>query len=374
MIEIEIYIGNILAHKLRNGLTMTGIAIGIALIIILGTIGQGLIDTVQGSFEGMANIIDVFSTPTEEISDENIEKIKYIKGVEKVIFISQYPSSFYSGQEMFGMKVGTSFTAIEPEDISYTIGTKIYAESGRILEDDDNGKCVALIGNTFAKNTKLEIGDEIDYNNKTKFEIVGIIEKTGKDVDNMVLVPLKTMQEMERETNIQRIRVIADQNMIEEVSREIGFEVSNVNVLSYKELMRQITDALNSINLVVMGIGSISAIVAGLMVTVVMLMSVTERKREIGIMRAIGATKNMILKQFLLESAIIGLIGGTVGIILGSISALLLKTIFNFPSAINLWLIFIALGFALLITILAGFYPAWKASRLDPIESLVFAQ
>jgi putative ABC transport system permease protein len=271
---------------------------------------------------------------------------------------------------MFGMKVGTSLTAIEPEDIRYTIGTKIYAESGRILEDGDNGKCVAIIGNTFAKNTKLEIGDEIDYNNETKFEIVGIIEKTGKDVDNMVFVPLKTMQEIEGEIDVQRIRVIADQNMVEDVSREIGFEVSDVNVLSYKELIRQITDALNSINLAVIGIGSISAIVAGLMVMVVMLMSVTERRREIGIMKAIGATKNMILKQFLLESLIIGLIGGTFGIILGSISALLLKAIFNFPSAINLWLIFIALGFALFITILAGFYPAWKASRLDPIESL----
>ncbi len=369
---IEICIKNLLAHKLRIGLTITGIAIGIALIITLGAIWQGLTDTVQKSFEGTANVIDVFSTTTEGVSDEDVEKIKCINGVENVIPISQYSSSFYGGQEMFGVKVGTSFTAIEPKDIRYIIGTNIYVESGQILEDSDNGKCVALIGNTFAKNTNLEIGDEIDYNNETKFDVIGIIEKTGKGVDSMVFVPLKTMHEIEKETNVQRIRVIAEQKAVDNVLQEISIEVSDVNVLSYKELIRQITDALNSINLAVIGIGSVSAIVAGLMVMVVMVMSVTERKKEIGIMKAIGATKNMILKQFLLESVIIGLTSGIIGIIIGYIGELLIKVIFNFLSAINLWLIFVALGFALFITVLAGFYPAWKASRLDPIESLKY--
>lgn len=368
---LKISIRNILRHKLRNALTIIGIAIGIGLVIALGSIGAGLTKSMESAFEGSAEIIDVSSTMGEGISEEMIEKISYIEGVEKVIPISYYQSSFDSGQSFMGINIGTVFTAVNPDDQEYIIGPEIFTDRGRKLEEEDENKFVTIVGFKISDRTGLDVGDEIYYDDGTSFEIIGVIEKTGKNIDDFVIVPLKTMLETEEEKNVRRVVVKATSvEVAESVAEDINLEIDGVSAFSYKALARQVGGALSTLNLAVMGIGAVSAMVAGLMITVVMIMSVTERRKEIGIMKAIGATEGMILKQVLQESGIIGLVGGILGIIVGWFGAVLMNIIFNFPATVTLWLVVIGMGSALILGIGAGLYPAWSASRLDPIEVL----
>jgi putative ABC transport system permease protein len=368
---LRISIRNLLRHKLRNALTVIGIAVGIGLVIALGSIGSGLTKSMESAFEGSADIVSVSSTGQDGISGEMLEEISYIDGVERVIPVGSYISSMEGGGGFMGISVGVQFTAINPEDQDYMIGPEIFMDRGRKLEEEDSGKFVALVGYKFAENRNLDVGDEIDYGNDTLFEIIGVIEETGGDTDNLVLVPLETMQELEEDENIRTVLVKAeDAEVSENIAEDINTEMDDVIAISYKALVRQISDALGTINLAVMGIGAVSAIVAGLMITVVMIMSVTERRREIGIMKALGATEGMILKQVLQESGIIGLIGGLLGVAVGWLGAFLMNFLLDFPATVTPWLIFIGMAFALILGMGAGLYPAWNASRLDPIEVL----
>jgi len=368
---LRISIRNLLRHKLRNALTLIGIAVGIGLVISLGSIGAGLTQSMESAFEGSADLVSVSSTSQDGISGEMIEEISYIDGVERVIPVGSYISSMDGGGGFMGISVGVQFTAVNPDDQDYIIGPEIFIDRGRKLEEEDNGKFAALVGYKFAENRDLEVGDEIDYGNDTLFEIIGIIEETGGDTDGLVLVPLETMQELEEEENIQTLLVKAeDAEVSETVAEDINMNIDDVIAISYKALVRQISEALGTVNLAVMGIGAVSAIVAGLMITVVMIMSVTERRREIGIMKAIGATEGMILKQVLQESGIIGLIGGILGVAVGWSGAFLMNSLFDFPAAVTLWLVILGMGFALILGMGAGLYPAWNASRLDPIQVL----
>lgn len=378
---LKISIRNILRHKLRTILTVLGIAIGIGLVIALGSLGEGLTASMQAAFSGNSEVIDVSATGGGNLTDEIIAQIEDIDGVEKVIPISTYGGGGFgrstggfmgpSGQS--GASGRISFTAINPEDQDYFIGSEIYTERGRKLDDGDNGKLAALVGYTFAQNRNLDVGDEITFGNDTQFEIVGVIEQTGGDTDNLVLVPLTTMQEVRGETSINRVRVKAQSiDVVENVTSEIKIEIDNVNVFSSLEMARQISSSLDTVMLAVMGIGAVSAIVAGLMITVVMIMSVTERRREIGIMKAIGATEWMILKQVLQESLIIGLLGGVFGLLVGYSGSLIMNVVLNFPATVTTGLVILGMGFALILSTCAGLYPAWSASRLDPVQTLKY--
>ena len=367
---LRISIRNLLRHKLRNILTLVGIAVGIGLVISLGSIGAGLNKSMESAFEGSAEIIQVMPMTDDGITKEMIEEMKYIDGVEYVAPFSHYTFK----REMQAIQMGPSpgLTAANIEDQDFMIGSEIFMDRGRRFEDDDYNKFVAIVGFKYAESHDLDIGNEIDYNDKASFEVIGVIEETGvSETDNIVLVPLTTMNELEEEQNFQYAYVeVTDAEIAESVAEDINMEIDDVFAISLKGLARQLSDALGTINLAVMGIGAVSAIVAGLMITVVMIMSVTERKREIGIMKAIGATEGMILKQVLQESGIIGLTGGILGVVVGWSGALMMQVLFDFPATVTLWLVVVGMAFALILGMGAGLYPAWNASRLDPIEVL----
>ena len=197
---IDLTFKQISGHKLRTALTIIGIAVGIGLVIALGAIGEGVKGGMEEAFTGVADVVEVHAIDDEGLSEDVIERISYIEGVEKVIRMPEYWTSVDSGQSFMGISVGTAIYGIDPEDQEYVIGKEIIAEEGRMLEEEDAGKKVALVGYTFAKNTDMVLGSEIPYKNDTIFEIIGILEEIGKNAqDYGVYVPLETMLEIEEE-------------------------------------------------------------------------------------------------------------------------------------------------------------------------------
>lgn len=386
---LDIALKNVFRQKARSFLTVLGIAMGIGLIIALGSIGEGLNNQIEESFGNIAGVIDVRATDNDEgISEDVIDGIKLIEGVESVVPVGTYSirrggmmGGFRGGGPMMSGGGGSSmeFTGVDPEDLDLLVGEEIIAEEGRKLEEADEGEYVVLLGASTAENQDLNQGDEIEYereeNDTTEifyFDVIGILEETGDDdIDGAAYVPLKTMQELEDDDTINELKVkITNVDLVEEIENEINDEFDEVRAMSMLSMVRQMESTLGTVTMAVYGIGAISVIVGGIGIMNTMIMSVMERRREIGIMKAIGATTTMILKQVIQESAMLSVIGGGVGLGLGYFATTLITSYTTFTTIITPNLIALGMGFALILGIGAGLYPAWAASRLDPVEVL----
>lgn len=395
---IDIAIKNVLRQKVRSSLTILGIAIGIGLILTLGSIGEGLNKQIESSFGAVGGVIDVRAQGNTNISDDVIGGISDIEGVTSVVPISSYRITRggrnfggMMGREMgplgggggFGGGGGSSsvtFTAINPGDQDYLVGEQIAATEGRKLDSSDDGTFVVLLGSSTAAAQFLNLGDEIEYQRRTNnteesfyFEVVGILEETGdSSIDGAAYVPLKTMQELEDSYGIQTLKVkVTGVDVVENVTQSINDLYSGeVRANSPLAIVRQMESTLGTITMAIYGIGAVSVIVGGIGILNTMIVSVMERRREIGVMKAIGATTTTILVQVIQESAILSVIGGVTGLIIGYASTSLVIQYTTFTPILSLNLMAIGLGFALVLGIGAGIYPAWSASNLDPIEVL----
>ena len=367
---LDLAFRNILRHKIRSVLTITGIAVGIGLIIALGSIGIGLTSSIEEGFSELAGVVQVSPMGGDGITLETIDELKDIDGVEKVVPVSTYiEGGFSQGSLTVGMDA-IIITAINPEDSDYIIWSEIITDEGRKLDESDDGANVAVVGWNIAEMRNINLGDDIEYKNY-EFEVVGIIEETDGDTDGLIVVPLSTMLEIEDEENIQSVRVIVtDIDYAEDVAEDINENIDDVMAFSFKAISRQLGGILGMINMAVMGIGAISAVVGGLGIMNTMIMSVMERRKEIGIMKAIGATNSTILRQVMEESAAVSLVGGVLGLFLGWVTALVISHFSGFNAIVAPWLAMLGIGFALIIGVGAGLYPAWSASKLDPIDVL----
>jgi len=385
---LDIALKNVFRQRVRSSLTVLGIALGIGLILALGSIGEGLNRQIQESFGDVAGVIDVRANDNEEgIDDDIIEEIRYIEGVDEVIPVGEY--RIRRGGRGFGGMMGhmmrsggtasLTFTGIFPEDQDYLIGENIIAYEGRKLDDSDDGEFIVLLGYSAAEAQFLNIGDEIEYereeDDKTEsfyFEVVGILEETGDDdIDDAAYVPLATMQELEEDDTITQLKVkINDIENVEKITQDINDYSDEVRAFSFLTIVRQMESTLSTIQLAVYAIAAISLIVGGIGIMNTMIMSVMERRREIGVMKAIGATTTMILTQVIQESAFLSFIGGFIGLVLGYGSTMLITQYTGMTTIMTPALIAMGLGFSLVLGMGAGLYPAWAASRLDPIEVL----
>jgi len=388
---LDIAIKNVFRQKARSFLTLLGIALGIGLILALGSIGEGLNQQISQQFGNVGGVIDVrdASEPSVGISQDAIDELESWPEIESVVPVGTYriTRGFRGGFGgggfgLFGRAALSSqiqFTGINPDDQDYLIGENIDASDGRELDTNDDGSTVVLLGYTTGQNQNLNVGDEIEYvqnqNSTTDsyyFEVIGILEETGdSSIDGAAYVPLKTMQELTDDDRINNLKVkVTDISMVENETQKINDLIEDVRANSPLAIVRQIESTLGTIQLAVYGIGAVSIIVGGLGVMNTMIMSVMERRREIGIMKAIGATTTMILTQVLQESAFLSLLGGIVGLVMGALSIDLIIQYSTFRPVLSPSLIGIALGFSLFLGMGAGLYPAWSASQLDPIEVL----
>jgi putative ABC transport system permease protein len=387
---IDIALKNVFRQKMRSGLTIAGIAMGIGLILALGSIGEGLNEQISQQFGNVAGVIDVRDESDNNvgISQDVIDELQGWPEIDSVVPVGSYRitrgrggfGGFGGG--LFGRGGGATavtFTGINPDDQDYLIGENIDTTEGRKLDSSDDGGEVVLLGYTASQNQNLNVGDEIEYVRTTNqttesffFQVVGILEETGDTtIDGAAYVPLKTMQEIEGDDRINALKVkLIDVTTVENTTQKINDQISDVRAMSLLTMVRQIESTLGTVQLAVYGIGAVSVIVGGLGVMNTMIMSVMERRREIGVMKAIGATTTMILTQVLQESAILSLIGGIFGLSLGYASMSLITQYTTFKPVMSTTLIAIGLGFSIILGMGAGLYPAWSASKLDPIKVL----
>jgi putative ABC transport system permease protein len=401
-IIIKIALDSILIHKLRSFLTVLGIIIGVSSVIIMVAIGNGAKLEIEKQISSIgSNLIIVlpgatssggvrFGTGTQmTLTIQDAEALKkespYIEDttfsiheVLQVVYKNMNWSSLVRG-------TNTSFFRIQEWEL----------ERGRFFNEEDikSGNRVAVIGYTVVKNL-FGLEDPIDKTIRIKkipFKVIGILKEKGTsprgdDQDDVILVPYTTAQR-NLFGNIlpDRVRVIyikarslndlfQAENDVKSILRqrhkiqrnqEDDFSVRNItqSLQARQESSRVMTFLLGAI-------ASISLIVGGIGIMNIMLVSVTERTKEIGIRMAVGATTYHIQIQFLIEAILLSIIGSILGILLGIAGAFVSDFVFDFKAILSLDSIIISLFLTMMVGVVFGFYPAYKASLLDPIEAL----
>lgn len=365
---------NLKRAKVRSVLAVVGILIGVMAISAIGIFGESLKSAVIENFKDVANELIVspnYQKGYRYLEEKDIDKIRKIPGIERAIAVK----SDYLLTEFKDKRTYTTVYGLEQEDVK----DLFKAERGSLAL----GKGCAL-GNSFARIYELKIGDKILVNG-VEFRVVAILEDAGVRYDvNPNFAVILSPQNFEKvstvgfSTVIVKVKDLAYVEMVKkEIEKRLNAKEEKVSVFEMKRILELISQAFNQINLFLMAIASVSLLVAGVSILNIMLMSTIERTKEIGIMRAIGAQRTAILRIFLLEALILGLIGSLIGSILSVVAG----------SGINYLIIgetkyvfqlatfgYVLLGFSVgvLTSVLSGLYPAWKASRLEPIEALRF--
>jgi putative ABC transport system permease protein len=387
------------AHKLRASLTMLGLTMGVATLITVMTIVQGANVYVEQKIANLGtNVFQIARTPFA-VTDFNIV-IKALKYRKIEIDDMQAVADRCTHCAEVGASASTTIRARygnkEVTDVSFSGQTPTMAdidtrtvERGRYFTDSESEHRanVCLIGDTLVQQLFLGIDPlgKVLRVGTEEFTVVGVIEKVGsvlgQDQDNFVMVPLTVYLRMQGTHNSLTINVLTtperfqdaqDQaTLIMRARRHLTAGMENDFFIgtkeSYMALWRSISTAFFAVFIMV---SAISVIIGGIVIMNVMLMSVTARKREIGVRRAVGATKLDIMRQFVAESVVQCIAGGLIGITLGFMVALLLRTYTPFPAAVQKSVAVLGVALSSAVGLFFGIYPAFRAANLDPIVAL----
>lgn len=380
-------IRNIFKRKLRAFLTIFGITIGVLALVTLGAVAEKMTLLVDGGTKYFSDKVTVSETPTHSMValPMSIDRLAEMEAVEGVNVASAdctllLDKDAGAGFGMPAMIIGYDLRGVDLESFEVTFA------DGRDLLPDDQGK--AVVGADLVKKLDVErVGDEITLRGRS-FEVVGILETTLTAPDTTVMVPLSDAQEMFYEDLPEYVQSTVDPDKIitgltiypdpgvdpDELARRLEAQFEDIQAIGPEKFEQQIGSIADIMNYIVYGVAAISLLVGGLSVINTMTMSVFERTREIGIRKSLGASDTRIIRQFLTESAIIGLIGGLSGLLLG---AMLITSgnsaVEQSGTAIFLLTRRLAVGsvaFAVFLGVLSGLYPAWHAARMNPVEAL----
>ncbi len=382
-------LNSITHRKLRSWLTIIGIIIGVAAIISLIMISRGLQNSIEKQFEQFGtNRILISSkgfqgpgTVSEGLTIKDVDTLKKISELKYIV-----PAIFRQAEIIHNKEVKfTLIGAIPAKDYLEVFGDSgIEIQRGRVIKSDD--KYSAVIGARVARemfDKELRIGNKIEIA-KQEFKIIGIWKETGNSQDdNNINIPLETAREIFNEPeHVDTIitQVKSDTN-IELLQKKIEKELkqkrddTNFQVLTAAQIVEQINNVLGIVQVVLVGIAMISLIVGAIGILNSMYTSVLERTKDIGIMKAVGARNSDILKIFLIESGLMGFVGGIFGIILGIVVALIVGEIasnsgFLLLIKIEIPLLLFGLLFSFLVGMISGTLPAYQASKLKPVDAL----
>ena len=396
--------GAIIAHPLRSGLTSLGVVIGVAAVVMMTSIGLGAQKRVTDTISGLgSNLIIV--TPlqprtaggvmggagsSQSLSDADTVAIqRQVQGAAAVA-----PSVTGMAQVTAdGANWNTSIVGVTPD---YLEARDLTVASGRMFDDRDarQGRKVAVLGPTVVAQLWGEadpIGKRIRIRG-APFEVVGVLgskgqSSFGRDQDDLILAPLETVRSriIGRRIKADSVQTIYVKAVSEEELGTVQEEIDAVlraehkiqpgedddfqtqNLASILEASRA---AIGAFTVLLAAIAAVSLVVGGVGIMNIMLVAVTERTREIGLRMALGARRRDVLTQFALESVALSLVGGLIGLGIGLLGAAGIAAIGNWPFALPVWAIPVALSFSSLVGLVFGAYPAWRAARLDPIEAL----
>jgi|Deesub1362B_J571_1020462.scaffolds.fasta_scaffold06902_2 putative ABC transport system permease protein len=389
--ELSYAIKNMQSAKLRTFLTVLGIVIGIALIVAMVSIGEGMRASITEQLDALGGDKIMITPPQafaargapmefKPFDQADLRAVKSLPNVKDVLPIFYRPGTI----EYRGEKKEIYVTGVERMGADYF--RQFYSiREGRFFNDNEL-RSINLGYRVAEKffDKKIHVGESVKINQR-RFEVVGIFEEIGNaEDDSSVYMPIKAAQDLyDAGGEITMLWVIAEnENVVKTLAKKIEDVLEkrrggkDFEVFTTEQLAEQIATVITIITFVLGGIASISIIVGGVIIMNTMLTSVLERTREIGVMKAIGATDGMVLRIFLAESALIGALGGSIGLALGAVISKAIELVgqayigSSFITVINRELVLSALGFSLLVGVLSGVYPAYKAAKLDPIEAL----
>lgn len=380
---------SVISNKLRSFLTMLGIIIGISSVIILIAMGQGTTQKVTEQIQSMGtNLITVSITGnrTKPFTSKDIAALKAKPGIKDI-------APALSQSETVKGGTTTATTTILATEPSYETIKNISVQSGRFItqSDLDNRYHSAVIGVDVANelyNSTDVVGDIINING-VDFNIVGVLTSMGTSStgssDDTVILPLTTAQRLLKTTSIRTFYVQAkDTNSVDTAMAYLalflnkkypstsGRSSQNYRIMNETSLLETASSTTQSMTNMLSGIAAISLLVGGIGIMNIMLVSVMERTREIGIRKSLGAKRRSILLQFLIEAVFVSGLGGILGVIIGVSGSELLQKYKNIAMSVSPNIVLMAFGFSVTVGVVFGLYPASKASKLNPIEALRF--
>ncbi len=393
---------SIRAHGFRSLLTSLGIIIGVTSVIAVVSIVQGLSYTINAQFAGLGgNSLTIRSyTPFKKQLQGRLAKLRdsdmqaISSRVEGISHITPVLFTQTGSQGAISYRSQVSFSRVVGIGASYLEVNSVYPQKGRFFtaDDDSRRRLVCAVGVDVIEDLEMpenSIGEYFRVGNEW-CKVVGIMEKRGEllgfSQDNFVLLPYGTAKRImgaSRELDIQIQLLVNDMNRQDEVKERVrrvlrqehGLkpgEPDDFKVQTAEQLTESFNTVINMVTAVSAGIVGISLLVGGIGIMNIMLVSVTERTREIGILKALGATRQDILLQFLIEAMALTMIGGLVGIAIGyGLGALVAAMLPGFPAAhVPLWAVGLSFGFCAAVGIIFGIVPAAKAAQLNPIDAL----
>ncbi len=379
-------IRNMFRRKTRTMLTVGGIAIGIFAFTVMGSMAEKISLLVSGGTRYYSDKVMISGGNSLYISEPlNIEKVKDLEKVNGVAAVSStvYATLSDSGESIsFGPPAAVVASDIKNEKYETFI---ITYQAGRGLREGDSGKIT--VGSDLVKKLNAKVGNTVKIRAKN-YEVVGIMNKTLTAPDNEVFMTTADAQEILHNTLPEIVQANTTSSQIvngftvyvkpgvnpDELANKINKEVKGVKATGPKAFQDQIASATSVLNAILFGIAAISLLVGGLSIINTMTMSISERIREIGIKKAVGAKTRNIMFEYLTEAGLIGLLGGLIGWTLGAVTIIIVnRAMENSGNQIFLltWRISIfAIAFAVILGVIAGIYPAYYAVKINIVKAL----
>ncbi|MUG46232.1 ABC transporter permease [Paenibacillus woosongensis] len=382
--SIKMAFKSIAGNKTRSFLTMLGIIIGVSSVITLVSVGQGTTSSITKQLQGLGTdllTVNIMGRgATTSLSYEEVMELKEISGVKAV-------SPVISGNATVKKGTINDTYAVEGITPAYEEVKNFHVQSGRYILDIDNEyrMKVAVIGSEVASDffgTNDPVGQTLQLNG-VSFKIVGLLETIGTSAtgsnDDKILIPISTAERFLQSRGIRSFTVQADSTELVSSTQEqlkawldekFMYADNAYSVFSAQEMMDTLNSTTQMLSLALGGIAGISLLVGGIGIMNIMLVSVSERTREIGVRKAIGAKKRDILLQFLIESTALSGFGGLIGVALGYGASALIASMSTLSTEVSMSIVAISFSFSLCIGIVFGVIPANKAAKLRPIYAL----
>lgn len=379
---IKLAIKNILSNKLRTSLTALGLIIGISSVIVLVGIGKGTSSSVKSQVQSLGTDILTGSISSSEYSLDykDMDDLLEISNVSEVA-----PYKNISVTVSRGTTTSNKSSVIATNN-NYLGIINVNLNQGRRISiiDIENNSKVCILGSEITQtlfNLGSPVGETIKLNGDN-YTVIGVLEEQGSsmgtDIDNIILIPITSAKHLDSDTSINNFYVkVENEDIIEKTSgmiesylrQKLQISSDYYSVTSQDSMLDAMESIDNTLSLLLGGIASISLIVGGIGVMNVMLVSVTERTKEIGIRKSLGAKRRDILIQFLVEALVLSLLGGMLGIVIGLLIGNFVSN-FGYTFETSSFIVMLSFGAVAAIGIIFGIFPAYRAAKLNPIDAL----
>jgi len=394
-------ISALLANKVRSGLTVLGIVIGIGSVITMISIGEGASDSITSNIQALgSNLLmiqpgmqrNVGTQVRSQRGSANTLTLEDAQAIQDNLPLVKYVAPQVTSRAQITAKGANTNTQVNGVTWTYALVRNIQIASGEFITDYDNSKLarVAVLGPTTAADLFGEDSDPVGQTiriNNINFKVIGVTAAKGGSgfgsSDDVIYIPLSCAQKLLTGSKyVGTINVQAvDADSLNKLQTEItdlllerhkisDSAQADFSIMNQADIISSMSSVTNTLTYLLAAVAGISLLVGGIGIMNMMLTTVTERTREIGLRKAIGAKKSDITVQFLTEAVMLTFIGGIIGVALGWLSSLAVYKFAGIATSVSLFSVILAFGVSAAIGIAFGYYPAWRAAKLNPINAL----